>query len=59
MSREGAEARLKELEQFSGLENDLLVLHARVRNEFAAWREEIEGTDDRQVKEALLRDYEQ
>ena len=59
MSRESVEEKLKELEQFSGLEADLLDLHVRVRNEFSAWREEIESTSDRQQKESLLREYEQ
>jgi hypothetical protein len=59
MSRDGVEERLKELGQFSGLEADLIELHALVRNDFSAWREEIENTSDRLAKEALLRDYEQ
>lgn len=59
MSRDQVEASLKELDQFSGLESDLLELHARLRDAFAAWREEIDLNTDRQVKESLLREHEQ
>lgn len=59
MSKSSVEAGLQELEQFSGLESELVDLHARLRDDISAWKEEIESVSERKTKLSLLKDYEE